>query len=296
MNIAIIGAGICGLRVAQQLPPDIEVTIFEKSRGVGGRLATRYTDDFEFDHGAPFFEAKTDVFKQWLIESLAVREWNARFARFSGQVLTQFWEETVYLGYPKMNQLGKYLAKDMSILFNTRIVRVDNRHGVWYLYDEQDQTYGPFDWLLSTIPWPQAKDLFVDFVEFNYLSMQDTTVYLLGFSQHMNLAWDVAEIEGQKIVHNSAKPGRSKLGSVVVYCPGTREISPAIFTILGDKPIYQQQHYWRYAQAQNSNDAPLIVDQQLKYIITGDWLSSSAGVESSFLIAQQIAQYFLEAR
>ena len=48
MNIAIIGAGISGLSLANMLNGIANVKIFEKSRGLGGRIATRrfYNEDF----------------------------------------------------------------------------------------------------------------------------------------------------------------------------------------------------------------------------------------------------------
>jgi predicted NAD/FAD-dependent oxidoreductase len=48
-NIAIIGAGISGLSLANMLKDIANVKVFEKSRGFGGRVATRYSENFEFD-------------------------------------------------------------------------------------------------------------------------------------------------------------------------------------------------------------------------------------------------------
>lgn len=56
-KIAIIGAGLSGVLLGQSLSPMADVTIFEKSRGVGGRMCTRYADPFYFDHGTQFFTA-----------------------------------------------------------------------------------------------------------------------------------------------------------------------------------------------------------------------------------------------
>ena len=57
MRVAIIGAGLAGATLAYELneAEGFEVTIFEKSRGVGGRMSTRYGDSHEYDHGAQFF-------------------------------------------------------------------------------------------------------------------------------------------------------------------------------------------------------------------------------------------------
>jgi predicted NAD/FAD-dependent oxidoreductase len=69
LKIAIIGAGIAGLTLAtllNQNQPDIDVVHFEKSRGVGGRMATRYTATHSFDHGAQFFTLRTNSFRDFL--------------------------------------------------------------------------------------------------------------------------------------------------------------------------------------------------------------------------------------
>lgn len=54
-NIAIIGAGISGLRAALELSGKHHITLFEKSPSVGGRLATRRIGDIPVNHGAEMF-------------------------------------------------------------------------------------------------------------------------------------------------------------------------------------------------------------------------------------------------
>ena len=48
-TIAVIGAGLSGLVFARTLNADTKVVIFEKSRGFGGRMATRRTLFRSFD-------------------------------------------------------------------------------------------------------------------------------------------------------------------------------------------------------------------------------------------------------
>jgi len=43
-KIAIIGAGLSGLILAHSLKEHANITIFEKARGVGGRMSTRYAN------------------------------------------------------------------------------------------------------------------------------------------------------------------------------------------------------------------------------------------------------------
>ena len=58
-RVAIIGAGLTGLSAARRLiEAGIETELFEKSRGVSGRAATRRLEfhdlTLRFDHGSPF--------------------------------------------------------------------------------------------------------------------------------------------------------------------------------------------------------------------------------------------------
>ena len=71
MRVAIIGAGIAGLACARRLhDAGIEATLFDKSRGLGGRLATRRADTgtpgVAFDHGATHFTARSEGFTRLL--------------------------------------------------------------------------------------------------------------------------------------------------------------------------------------------------------------------------------------
>jgi renalase len=45
-KMAIIGSGLSGLTLAHLLKDCFEITLFEKARSPGGRLATRRTDPY----------------------------------------------------------------------------------------------------------------------------------------------------------------------------------------------------------------------------------------------------------
>ena len=46
MKIAIIGTGITGITIAQNLKDFATVSLFEKSKGVGGRMALRRSGQY----------------------------------------------------------------------------------------------------------------------------------------------------------------------------------------------------------------------------------------------------------
>ena len=75
----VIGAGIAGLAAARKLhAAGLQVTVLDKGRGVGGRLATRRIVDGVFDHGAQFVTVRSPAFSRMMEEMLAdgaIYEW-----------------------------------------------------------------------------------------------------------------------------------------------------------------------------------------------------------------------------
>ena len=58
----VVGAGICGLALAHRLQQARrKVIVLEKSRGVGGRMATRRDGQAIFDHGAQFCKFSSET-------------------------------------------------------------------------------------------------------------------------------------------------------------------------------------------------------------------------------------------
>ena len=82
-KIAVIGAGIAGITCARTLvQAGHEVTVFEKSRGVGGRMATRSTAFGTFDHGTQYFTVRDPRFEQALATTPSVcKPWSATTVR-----------------------------------------------------------------------------------------------------------------------------------------------------------------------------------------------------------------------
>ncbi len=66
-GVLIVGAGITGLMTALALPERaFRLSIVDKGRSVGGRLATRRVGGGRADHGAQFFTARTEAFGKWV--------------------------------------------------------------------------------------------------------------------------------------------------------------------------------------------------------------------------------------
>ena len=121
-NIAIIGSGIAGLTAARFLNRSFDVRVFEKSRGVGGRVATKRLQDYHFDHGAQFFNAKSKEFKKFItpiIDDNAIAIWKPRFVEMQRDkvISSRIWSDSFphYVGVPGMTGLAKYIANNLKI-------------------------------------------------------------------------------------------------------------------------------------------------------------------------------------
>jgi predicted NAD/FAD-dependent oxidoreductase len=68
-GILIVGAGLTGLTAAAHLAAGgHQVTVLDKGRSVGGRLATRRVGNGLADHGAQFFTARSPLFQAMVAE------------------------------------------------------------------------------------------------------------------------------------------------------------------------------------------------------------------------------------
>ena len=85
VDAVVIGAGIAGLMAAARLADHgRSVLVLDKSRGVGGRMATRRIGGAVCDHGAQFFTQRTRGFHSFLEDAVrddAVVEWCRGFSR-----------------------------------------------------------------------------------------------------------------------------------------------------------------------------------------------------------------------
>ena len=154
MPVAIIGAGMAGLACARALTLAGEtVVVFDKSRGVGGRCATRRGDHGDYDHGAPYVQAWTVNFKAMLAAGVttgSAREWPAMDASETAPA---------FVGLPGMNAIVKPLVEGSDIRLARLVSRIERQGGSWALSDDAGVSLGVYDTLCLAIPSPQAQAL-----------------------------------------------------------------------------------------------------------------------------------------
>lgn len=323
-KIAIIGAGLSGLSAAHLLKDYADITLFEKARGVSGRISTRRAEPYFFDHGAQYFTARTKPFQDFiqpLLDQGIIERWNARYVKFkSNQIIERRnWrdEEPRYVGVPGMNHVAKFLAKGLKIHINSRISSL-NHQGTWQLTDEQGQQYPGFDWVICTAPSPQAVDLLPDSFKYHAniqaIQMRACFSLMLGFEQNLALDFEAAHVTDADlswIAVNSHKPQRPDLFTLMVHSSEDyaeahidderdqvmKHLINKTSHIIGQdvsQANYKTLHGWRYANnADKKQKSPIFIDQGLKLAACGDWCLGGR-VEGAFSSAYNLVQHMKE--
>jgi len=149
IDIAIIGAGMAGLACARRLAAAGKLPVlFDKGRGIGGRVATRRADGRQFDHGAQYVTAKGDGFAGVLAELVRSGDaatWQASEAR------------AVTVGTPGMSALAKGMARNLDVRSSALVSALSRGDRGWTL------RVGEIEYLAArvilTVPAPQALEL-----------------------------------------------------------------------------------------------------------------------------------------
>ncbi|MCH8540575.1 MAG: FAD-dependent oxidoreductase [Opitutales bacterium] len=165
-DVAIIGAGLSGLVAARELrKAGLRVQLFEKSRGLGGRMATRRLGEAHFDHGCQFFTVRGDLFREevaaWEEGNLVAPWFNHLDPQGEASLLPE--RETLrYRVAGGMTAVAKFLGQGLPVRRQHTISALRRKKGHWELsFAEHGRTFrAPF--LLSTAPVPQTLALLDD--------------------------------------------------------------------------------------------------------------------------------------
>jgi predicted NAD/FAD-dependent oxidoreductase len=119
-GVVVIGAGIAGLCAAREVAAaGLRVRVLEKSRGIGGRMATRRVGAAVCDHGAQFFTVRGDDFAAVVTAArrdAAVATWCDGFAQMEpdGSLVAAGDGHPRWRGSRGMTDLPKWLAEQLA--------------------------------------------------------------------------------------------------------------------------------------------------------------------------------------
>lgn len=234
-RIAIVGAGMAGATCARLLvDAGCDVTVFDKSRGVGGRMATRRASmlpgggteqALAFDHGAPGYTARSAEFARF-IEPLqrdsVVAHWQPRVATFGYVPLD---DRGLWLPVPEMPALCRALLAGVHVQTECHVDALQRDGAGWRLHQEGSALPGRWDAVLVAVPpalaapllrphrheWARRADALPVLPCWALMAVTDAPAVA-----SWDLAWPTSGALAA-IVRNDAKPGRRALPGVAQW-------------------------------------------------------------------------------
>lgn len=160
-RVAVIGAGLAGLGAARVMnAAGHDVVVLEKSKGFGGRAATRRIGPYIFDSGATIVSPTGSELLRVMTEELDTSE---LISVTKPIYMHSFGRITVIdpqRGAPKrfcyqngMNTLGKLLAEGLHVKTETLVEKIEKDGKGFRVLGES------FDGVILTAPLPQSENL-----------------------------------------------------------------------------------------------------------------------------------------
>ena len=323
-NVAVIGAGITGVTLANLLQKEVNLTVFEKSRGVGGRMATRRAEPYQFNHGTQYFKIENEEFKDFmqpLMRNKIIKPLRTNYIEiFNKKVIkrTKMYNQKYYTAESNMNSVVKYLINNkFYIKLLCKIEKTIKKNGKWFIIDSENLSYGPYDWLFITIPSDQAIEILNnDFKLLNIikkLKMRSCFSLMLGFDKIKEFDFDTAlfldedvqwlsiskKILEKKKYYNllinssynfaeqNINDSKDKISDYLI-----KQVSDILKCELNNYK-HKALHFWKYAMSEKNNNLGSLLDEDLKVIVCGDWCMNGK-VEGSFLSAKDAVNKLLK--
>lgn len=313
-KVAIIGAGMAGLTIATYLQKqNFDVTIFDKGRGVGGRMSSRRTDWGYLDHGTQYFRIQHPDFQKFTEKyQKIIQSWQGNFATWiEGKLIPDDDTEIKYVPLTSMNNLCKAIAEGLTIHLQTRITKLEKAQN-WTLIAENRQEYQNFDLVIITAPPAQTADLLASHTpitaEIKQIEMLPCFSLMLIPEKSVTLPYDGIKFEhpilGWLSV-NGSKPERENNSGLIIQSnfswatanleTDKEEITNILvktvnelFALKLDSFKYKSVHLWRYALPSKSHQQGYFYDDKNQLAVCGDWCLSGK-VESAFLSAYSLS-------
>jgi renalase len=301
-RFAVIGAGIAGLAAARTLRDRGEhVTVFERARIPGGRMATKtigalelprgLSGEVSFDHGAQYFTVRDDRFSmiaaEWERDKVIAR-WSGRIVSFDGEG----WEDVDastqrYVGTPGMSAIADWLARGLDIRYGQRIESIDLLRA-------------EFDRIIVALPAPLASAIGAVVPA---VTMNACWTVMAAFEERVAARFDAAFVNGSAlgwIARNSSKPKRNwKIDTWVLHASAAwsdahlddrpDDVGAFLMEAFEDllpaglpRAFYATVHRWKYAAANPPLAIGVIHDPASRITLCGDWCAGPR-IEDAYL-------------
>lgn len=322
-EIAIVGAGLCGLSCAQALrDAGRTVRLFDKARKAGGRMSTRRGPQLSFDHGAQYFTARERIFEieveRWRAAG-AAGPWSGRIGvAEGGEVRAAEPGPERWVGVPTMSAIPRHLARELDVVEGTRVGSVVRQGEGWRVHDDEGAGLGTFGAVLLTVPAAQAVPLLEAAPALRErvagVRMEPCWAVMVSLHERWSIEADGLFVNGSPLswaARDGSKPGRRGETWVLHATPAwTHEhwdhereaVVAALLAALADatgQPTPAVDHVdvqrWRYARADDPLPERYLWDPSARLGVGGDWCGGPR-VEGAWLSGRALASAVLEGR
>jgi len=320
----IVGAGISGLACAQALTDaGLRVRVYEKSRGRGGRCATRRVNGIQFDSGAQYVTPRSAGFRRaverWKTRGGAAA-WNARIGALRrGHFEPVVESKTHHVGLPGMSGLARELATGLDIATEQRVVALEREGSGWRLIASGGPLPGTAPRAIVAAPAPQAAEILLGVhsrfaAALAQVAIAPCLATLLHFSAPVATDMDGIFFEAPDLAwaaRDSSKPGRPRAECWVLH--GTSAFSaahleePAERFTARMRAAFARQlgielpsthaiygHAWRYALVREPLAEEFLLAAPERLGACGDW-SGTSRIETAFQSGRALARALLKS-
>ena len=296
------------------------MTLFEKARGPGGRIASKRLDNAFVDMGAQYFTVRNERFRQFLSEtagnSVAVWDARLRYETEAGE-FEPFPQDTRWVAIPRMSALARALAEPLDVRSGVPVRAAERADNGWFL-ETDSGAEGPYAALVVTLPPEQARMLLPGQApQLNDFSMNPCWAVAACFTQSLETGFDGASLRDKAlgwVARNTSKPGRAAADSGewwILHAPpdwSCEQLETAPDDVarllvgrfrerfgIQDDAAHWLAHRWRYARPAPNCPAPgclSLTEQRLGFC--GDWLWGGR-VEGAFASADKLVSCWRDA-
>jgi renalase len=319
VHIAVIGAGVAGLACARELAgADASVTVFERSRGPGGRLGTHRAGDLVFDHGAQYVTARSRSFVHYLgvaQRAGAVAPWKPRVLEDD-----RSWTEPIdewQVGTPGMSAFVRPLARGVHLRSGESVHELRQSQRGWELQTDSGRQDRIFEAVAVAVPAPRALTLLGPhgraFRHLTEVRMAPCWTAMIAFDQPLDagaearrwtsgaLTWAACDSTKPQrpagpqcwVLHASVAWSRQHLEADAHDAAQLLllEFSSALGKEL-PRPSCLLAHRWRHALVEQPLGLPCLVDEEIAAGACGDWCIAPR-VEAAYESGRTLAHSLL---
>lgn len=319
-DVIVVGAGMAGVTYARTVhDAGQRVLLLERSRGLGGRMATRRNGDDVWDHGAQYFTVSHPDFHtlvtDWVDDDLAAI-WQGRIYCWDGEILRESSRAIRYVGLPGMTALCKAMAEPLPCRLQCRVEALERQDGLWRVRSGQSSWLAPR--VVLAMPPEQAARLLPQahplLRHTAAAEMLPTWTLLMSFVSPPQLPFDGLFINREPLswlADNASKPGRPPSNDWVLHASPAwsaahlalpaEEVAALLEHAFLDLcaqlapgvpvPVRQKMeaHCWRYARPAGQASARAFLESADGLALIGDWLQGGR-VEGAFLSGVALAR------